>query len=381
MPSNVTYEYAKAQRKYEEAKTLIEKLAALQEMRSTAPQHKGAEKLRREITKKIARLKSEIDKQKSQAKKTGAGRGKAIGIKKEGDGQIVIVGAPNIGKSTLLNILTNAEVKIAPYAFSTVMPTQGMVEFKGAKIQLVEIPGLIHGASEGKGKGTQLIGVIRNADGILFIIKSMQEFELIEKEFNKSNIKINSVKPNIIVKHSKFPGINITGKQFLKIPEEQLIEFLKSAGYSNGDVILGEPTTLEKVSEILDESIIYEKSLFICKNPEIKSSIEKRTKSKVIVIQDFHELTENQLFEFKKELIEFLGKILVYTKKPGQEADLKDPLVLNKNDSIEKLAFLLHKDIAKNLKYAKLWGSSKFPGQRVPKEYKLQNGDIVELYS
>ncbi|MDO8627857.1 MAG: GTPase, partial [Candidatus Diapherotrites archaeon] len=255
MTTNVSIEYNVAQQKYESAKTPEEKLAALQEMYTHAPSHKAAEKLRKEITKKIGKVREEVEKEK--VKKSGAGGGgQSVTVKKDGDAQIVIVGAPNTGKSTLLKLLTNSDVLIAPYAFSTTKPELGMLSIGSAKIQMVEIPALIEGASEGKANGTQHLAIIRNADALILILNSHDEFDLIKKECLVANIKINETKPKITIKNSDFPGIHLTGQQFLQVPEEKLIEFLKSYGKQNSDVFLEEPTTLEKVLEVLNESIV-----------------------------------------------------------------------------------------------------------------------------
>ncbi|MDD5148796.1 MAG: TGS domain-containing protein, partial [Candidatus ainarchaeum sp.] len=164
-------------------------------------------------------------------------------------------------------------------------------------------------------------------------------------------------KPLIEISHSQFKGIAISGKKFLKCKEQELVSLLKGLGMQNAEVVLSEPTTIPKVLQSLDGNIVYKKALVF--NP-----------------------FEGYGLEFlKQQVFSLLDKILVYTKKPGQEADLKDPLAMKKGTTIGGIAGHLHKDFARNLKYAKVWGSTKFPGQRVPKEYELKDGDIVEIYS
>jgi len=359
MTTNTSVGYAVAQKKLEEAKTPEEKLTALLQMQSEAPKHKGAENLRAELSKKAAELRNELEKQKSAgATKKGSG-GPSMYIKKDGIGQIVIVGLPNSGKSWVLNKLVGKHITDdTPYPFATKEPTPAMFEYDKARIQLVEIPAIIEGSAEGKAQGREIMGVIRNSDAVLFTFNSDEHKRIILDEMNKAFIYINKTKPPISVKVSSFPGIAISGKEFLKFPVEQLEQYLKNSGYSNAQVIIsGAISSLSEVAEALNEKICYKRAVFV--NP--------------------YQITEHNLVDVKDRLFLLLNKILVYTKKPGKEADLNDPMALDKGATVLDLAEVLHKDFAKNLKYAKVWGSAKFPGQTVGPDFELKNKDIIEI--
>jgi len=170
MPTNVSVEYIKAQGKYDNANTSQDKLLALQEMSATVPKHKGTEKLRKEISRKIAKLKMDMEKQKAVATKRGSGP--TLNIRKEGAGQIVIIGLPNSGKSTLINSLTGISAEVASYPFTTKKPQVGMMNFKGSLVQLVEVPAIVEGSAEGRALGTQLLSLVRNADGVILTVES-----------------------------------------------------------------------------------------------------------------------------------------------------------------------------------------------------------------
>ncbi|RLF80534.1 GTP-binding protein, partial [Thermococci archaeon] len=191
MPTNVTAEYLAAEEEYRQAKTIPEKIRALEKMYATVPKHKGTEKLRLQIKRKLAELRKELEKQQSQRK----GGGYSFSVKKEGAAQIVLAGLPNVGKSSLLNVLADIDVDVADYPFTTVEPIPGMMKHKDVQIQLVEVPGLIEGAALGKGMGTQLLSVIRNADAIAIVVDLSQDpvkqMEIILKEFERAGIKIN----------------------------------------------------------------------------------------------------------------------------------------------------------------------------------------------
>ncbi|MDD5162676.1 MAG: 50S ribosome-binding GTPase [Candidatus ainarchaeum sp.] len=355
MPANVTIDFEKARFKYSQANSPQAKLEALFEMQRFAPAHKGAENLRADISKKIAATKREIEKQKIQEKKRGGKTG--LSVKKEGIGQIVIIGFPNSGKSTLLNALTGIGAEVAPYPFTTKKPQFGMMDFKGAKVQIVELPAIVEGSSKGHAQGTQILSVIRTADGVVLLAGNSSEEEAVKKELADAKIVLNQTRPLIEIRHSKFRGITVSGKKFLKCRESELVALLKSLGMHNSEVVLGEPTTIQKVLQAMDEAIVYKKALVI--NPFEEKNIE----------------------ELKPKIFALLGKILVYTKKPGREPDLKDPLAMKKGATVGDVARHLHKDFARSLKYAKVWGSTKFPGQRVQKEFELKDGDVIEIYS
>lgn len=358
MPANVSLEYALAQKKYYAAKNPEEKLAALLEMKSVMPKHKSAEKLRSDLNKRISELKSELERQKAQASKRGSASA-SMYVRKEGTGQIVIVGLPNSGKSWLLNKLAGKSVaEVTPYPFATKEPVPAMMEYDGGSIQLVELPAIIEGSSTGRAQGREIIGVIRNADAVLFTISQPEQKMVLTNELAKSFIYINKSRPPIAVKVSSFPGIQISGKEFLAFPVEQLELYLKNSGFSNAQVIIsGKINSLGEVAEALNEKICYKNAVFV--NP--------------------FEVNDHSAVDLKDQLFITLGKILVFTKKPGQEPDMKGPLSLSKGSTVYDVAKVLHKDFAKNLKFARVWGSTKFAGQRVGPEYVLKNKDIVEI--
>lgn len=182
MPINATIEFQKAERKYAEAVTISEKLRALQEMLQTAPSHKGAEHLRSDIKSKIAKLKSLQEKEKKSGKRF------SYSIKKDGAAQIVLLGLPNSGKSTLLSKLTNAKPEIAPYPFTTKKPEIGTLIYDGVKLQLIEIPALTDDFVH-KEKGPAMLSVVRTADLLIFVIKDKDEISFIKRELDKAAIE------------------------------------------------------------------------------------------------------------------------------------------------------------------------------------------------
>ncbi len=368
MPANVTYEFAEAQKKYEEAKTDEEKLIALQAMLSTAPTHKGAENLRKDISKKISDFKSKIEKKAKRQKKSG----NTLNIKKEGAGQVVILGLPNSGKSTFLSSFTNSKPLIAPYPYSTTKPEIGALNYGGAMIQLVEVPAFL----ESKEMSGQMFSIIRCADAIVFVVRdyaAITELDKLIALLEAQDIFVTRKKPNITLSKSQYPGVTFVNEQNLLAPKEQAIALLRDSGFRNITLILGQKTDLPTLLLLLNPRAVFlPATSVVMPFSGYKKYPEEYKGIRLFQLANGKDITES--------IFKMVNKIVVYTKKPGQKvADLSDPLVLEKGATVKDAARQIHKGISSELKSAKVWGSTRFPGQNVSKEYVLQDRDIVEF--
>lgn len=180
MPVNAGPEYGAAEQAYHKANTNEEKLKALQKMLSVAPKHKSSESLIAHLKQKIAKLKAAIDKEKTSKKSSGS----SIAVKREGAAQLVIVGTTNSGKSTLLRKLTNANIEIADYPFTTKKPEVGVLDYKGVKIQMVEIPAFVKNFGESE-LGPSLLAIIRHSDLIILAFNTPKEKEMLDRELSE----------------------------------------------------------------------------------------------------------------------------------------------------------------------------------------------------
>jgi len=214
MPVNPTLEYQKAERKYSEAPTLQEKLKALHEMLKTAPSHKGTENLRADIKRKIAKYKTLSEKEK-QSKK---GRSK-FSIKKEGAATIVLIGTPNSGKSTLLGKLTNKNVEVADYPFTTKKPEISTLDYQGVKLQLIEIPAIVKNFYKTQ-NGPAFLAIIRTADLILLLSKTKDEKELLINELEGIQVNILEYKNQEDIKDLIWNKLNLI-KVYTKSPAKK----------------------------------------------------------------------------------------------------------------------------------------------------------------
>jgi small GTP-binding protein len=182
MPTNVTPQYGKAEEAYYKAETNPEKLTCLQKMLQLAPKHKGAENLLKQIKERIAKLKSQMEKEK-QAKKSGH----SLAIRKEGAAQIALVGTTNTGKSTLLKKLTGAQVEIASYPFTTKKPVVGTMDYKGVKLQVIEVPAITEKYGESD-MGPTYLSIIRNVDLIILLFNTPKEKQLLDLELREISL-------------------------------------------------------------------------------------------------------------------------------------------------------------------------------------------------
>ncbi|SHI35330.1 GTPase [Desulfofundulus thermosubterraneus] len=323
MPANLTPQYHAAEEAFRNATTVEEKIAALEEMLAVIPKHKGTEKLQADIKRRLARLREEGQ------KKTSLSRHDPFHIEKQGAGQVALVGYPNSGKSALVGALTRARVKVADYPFTTTIPFSGMMPYEEIYIQLVDTPPL---TAEGFPPG--LAGLLRNADALLLVIDSCAG-DCLEQLENSLRL-LNERK----IVRSEIPhGVRA-------VPPHRLIIAANKAEQPEGR------ENLSLLQELLP--------------PDLE-------------ILPVSAATGLNLEQLKTRLFSALEVIRVFTRSPGKEPDLTRPFILPRGSSILDLAGSIHKDFLKTLRGARIWGSARFPGQSVPKEYVLQDKDIVEL--
>ncbi len=327
MPTNLPPEYFEVEKRFRLAKSPAEKIACLEEMLSIIPKHKGTEHLRADYRRQLSKLRSA-----ARARKKGGAQPSAFRIEREGAAQVVLVGTTNTGKSALVAALTKAEPEVSPAPYTAWRPTPGMLDFGGAQIQLIDTPPLDREYLE-----PELIDLIRRADLIGLVI-DLQADPLEQLERSVAILEENRILP----RHRQ-----------RSYPDGRLASFLPF---------------LVLVNRCDDESWdeIYQvfRELLTEDWPMLAVSAK----------------TGRNLDKFKQTLFDSLGLVRIYSKVPGREPDLEAPFVLRKGATVEDFAGRVHKDFLTKLKFARVWGSTEFPGQMVQREYVLEDGDIVELH-
>lgn len=369
MPINARPEYFKAEGKYYQAETTSERIKALEEMLSTAPSHKGAEKLRAGIKQKLSKQRELLTKEKQKK-----GSGKSFAVKKEGAVQVVLVSVPNAGKSILLSKVTNAKPQIADYDFTTKTPEVGIMDYKGVQIQIVEIPAFYEDYAY-RENGPAFMSVIRNADLVIVLLDSTKDpktqKELIDAEFEKAQIKINSEHPPIKVKKSSTGGIGFVNRHNIKTSDKEMIKLLHENGMHNVIIDFYGKVTIEDLADAINESLVYKPCIYIHSKSDL---------SKIKIIPSISSETGEGLKKLKEKIWKKLKLIKVYTKTPGKPKNFP-PIALEKGSKVKDLTLYIHKDFLKKFRFARIWGkSAKFNGQTVGLEHKLKDEDVVELH-
>jgi small GTP-binding protein len=336
MPANLTPQYLAAEQRFKEAVTTQEKIEALEEMMAVMPKHKGTEKLQADLRRRLAKLRTEVE------KKHGASKGATLYlVQREGAGQIVLVGAPNVGKSSLLARLTHATPEIGDYPFTTRLPQPGMMPCENIQIQLVDMPPIDPHFYE-----PWMGSIVRHADLVLLVVDSssdelLDEVEEVLKVLDGSRIKL-------------------AGRQ---LPE----------------------TAGERAPAVLHTLLVANK----CDAANASDNIQilREFYSEQFEILPVSAETREGLEDLRRILFERLDVVRVYTKVPGKKADLSGaPYVLKRGSTVLDVARAVHRDFALSLRFARVWSSEKskrsvkYDGQMVERTHQLEDGDILELH-
>jgi len=327
MPANLTPQYLAADERFRTAKSCEEKIAALEEMMATIPRHKGTEKMQADIRRRLKKLREE------GARKQSGKSQFSYHVEKEGAAQLVIVGAPNSGKSSLLCAVTNAVSEVADYPYTTRKVVPGMMKYQNVQIQLIDTPAISPEFME-----TWLAGIIRNADGVIVTVDLaaddvLEQLEMVISRLEECRIRL---KGDV---GSEIPG---------HVAEVRAL-------------VLGTKAESEGARENLEVL----RELYASRFPVLA------------VAGDDPE----SLGALKKEIFTWLSICRVYTKTPGVKVDMEHPFIFKAGSTVIEVAEGIHKDLAEKFKYARIWGSERYEGQMVQKDYVLRDGDIIEIHA
>jgi ribosome-interacting GTPase 1 len=326
MPINLPPEAIEAEQRYRAAKSVAEKIARLEEFISTIPKHKGTDKLRADLRRRLSKLKSAAQSRKKVSRQDSAFR-----IDKEGVGQVVIVGPTNVGKSALVATLTNATPEVADSPFTTWEPTPGMMPIENIQVQLVDTPPLNRNYVE-----PELLDLIRKSDLVLLVV------DLQADPFQQLEDTITLLQEHRIVpRHLKERYIEKRHLAFVPL----LVLVNKSDDEDSDE-------DFQIFCELLEDDW-----------PLLPVSAT----------------TNRNLERLKQVVFEWLEIIRVYSKPPGKEPDLSAPFVLKRGSTVAEFAGKVHQDFSESLKSVRVWGDGVYDGQMVGRDHVLHDGDVVEL--
>ncbi|ADB15697.1 GTP-binding protein HSR1-related protein [Pirellula staleyi DSM 6068] len=330
MPANLTAQYHKAEEQYRQAQTPEDELRCLELMLREIPKHKGTDKLQAELKHKISRAKEEVE----QSKKSGGKKSAGIKIPRQGAGRVVIIGGPNSGKSQLLASLTRAAPEIAPYPFTTREVQPGMMAWEDISVQLLDTPPITVDVFD-----TNLLGIIRGSDLVLLLVDLGDD-----------------------------DGI------------DQLQQVLDRLG--------GTKTRLARESSLDEEDIglSYTQAILVLNKIDLPEAADRLALLREFIKVDLPEiqisaLEKTGLAELTSLVIEKLDIVRVYTKLPNKkEADYDKPFTLRRGGTLLDVAEMVHRDIAENFKYARVWGSGVIGGSQLKGDYVVHDKDVVEIH-
>ncbi len=328
MPANLTPMYYKAERDYRRAQTAAEQVECLQLMLQLMPKHKGTDKLQADIKSRLSEARQNL-KQQINAPKSG----QVFRIPRQGAGRIVIIGGPNCGKSRILKELTRAEPAVAPFPFTTREPLPAMMEYEGVQIQLVDTPPITAGQLQ-----PWLLNLVRTADGVLLV-------------FNGSS--------------DDAPEETMAVIQELESRKTRLTEIGGFDKDSFATVNVASKLVVTHAADVDCQD----------RSQHFYETWVAQTSALGVELGEAHDVST-----LKQRCFELLKIIRVFTKSPGKPADMRAPLTIADNGTVEHLAVQIHKDLARNLKHARLWGHGDHEGQIVGRDYRLRDGDVVELH-
>ena len=326
MPINLPPAAVEAERRYRAARSVAQKIACLEEFISTVPKHKGTDKLRADLRRRLSRLKTT-----SKARKGVSRRDSAFRIDKEGAGQVVVVGPANVGKSALVATLTNATPEVADSPFTTWKPTPGMMPLENIQIQLVDTPPLNRDFVE-----PELVDLIQRSDLILLVV-DLQTDPVQQLEDTIAFLQEHRIVPRHLQD---------------RYAEQQRLTFIPLLVLANKNDDENSDEDFEIFCELLEDDW-----------PLLPVSAT----------------SGRNLERLKQVVFERLEVIRIYSKPPGKEPNLSAPFILKKGGTVAEFAGKVHQDFFERLKTARVWGSAVYDGQMVRRDYVLHDGDVVEL--
>jgi hypothetical protein len=356
-----------------------ENIQELEERISKTKYNKKTQSAIGQYKAKLAQLREEVVKKASKG-----GKGEGYAVKKSGDATVVLLGFPSVGKSTVLNALTGAKSEVAAYEFTTLTCIPGVMKYKGAKIQVLDLPGIVHGAASGRGKGREVLAVMRSSDLILILIDGQkpEHYNAILKEVYDVGIRLNETAPVIKIKRTTKNGIKIGRTVKTDIDDETIKGVLKEFRVNNADVVLRSNPTIDQFIDAVEGNKIYVPSVVAVSKADLLTDEQMDKLNKELRPDLFISAPKNINIERLKDLIfDRLSLMRIYMKEIGKDADMKEPLIIKKNALVKDVCEKLHKDFVSKFKFCRVWGpSSKFPGQKFAMDHVLKDSDVLEIH-
>lgn len=361
--------------------TLEEQIRSIEEEIQRTPYNKATQHHIGKLKAKLARLK---DEQETRRLKSGGG-GPSYAVKKSGNATVGLVGFPSVGKSTLLNQITDATSEVAAYDFTTLDVIPGLLDHRGAKIQVLDMPGLIRGASKGRGRGKEVLSVARACDLILLMIDVFEtHVDVLADELRLGGLRLNERPADVTLTKANRGGLTVNATvKLTKLDEEMIADICREWGYLNGTVVVRQDITEDQLIDVLAGNRVYTRAFVLVNKIDLVSpDYVKQLQAKLPGWRLVAISAEKRigLTRLKDQIYETLRFMRVFLKPQGREADLAEPLIVKEGSDVGMVCDAIHRDWRKRFRYANVWGpSAQFPGQKIGLDHPLKDSDILTV--
>mmetsp|Transcript_40385 Transcript_40385/g.133705 ORF Transcript_40385/g.133705 Transcript_40385/m.133705 type:complete len:405 (-) Transcript_40385:107-1321(-) len=365
--------------------TLVEKIKDIEKEIARTQVNKATMSHLCTLRAKLAKYRTEL----IAPPKAGSSEGTGFDVEKVGDARVALIGFPSVGKSTILSHFTGTASEAAAYEFTTLTCIPGIIHHKDCRIQLLDLPGIIEGASEGKGRGRQVIGVARSCDLILLVVdagsgKADRQRELLEHELRVVGLRLNERPPNVYFKKKSSGPVSISSTCALEsISESDVRQLLHEYKINSAEVLFREDCTVDQFIDLIEGNRKYVRCLYVYNKIDMSSVEECR---RIMAMPDTMVLSCRMRLNtdvFAERLWDYLGLVRVYTKPRGKKPDFDDPIVLTEGrhgTTVEAACKHVHRSLVATFDYAMVWGSSvKHTPQRVGLAHQMHDEDVIQV--
>jgi ribosome-interacting GTPase 1 len=363
---------------------LEEEIEAIREEIAETPYNKSTEEHIGRLKAKLAEKKEKLENQSS------AGGGEGYHVEKHGDATVAFVGFPSVGKSTLLNSLTAADSEVGDYEFTTLNVNPGMLQYNGANVQLLDVPGLIEGAAHGRGGGQEVLSVVRAADLVVFVLSvfEIDQYAHLREELYENKIRLDQEPPSVKISKKGKGGIRVTASVDLELSEEVVEEVLREHGYVNADVTIREQVDIDRLVDGVMDNREYIPSIVTVNKvdliePDYVETVNEQLREHGIDPEEAIFISaekEKGLESLKQTIWEELGLMRIYMDKPGRGIDWEEPLILRRGSTVGDATRKLGGGLEDRFRFARVSGpSAKHDEQQVGTEHELADEDVLRL--
>ena len=360
---------------------ILERIADIEHEMNRTQKNKATEFHFGVLKARLAKLKQEL-----MEPKGSSGKGEGFDVAKSGDARAVLIGFPSVGKSTFLSKVTTTQSAVAAYEFTTLTCVPGRLTYKGSKLQILDLPGIIEGASEGKGRGRQVIAVAKTADIIIMMLdatKGSVQKDILEAELESMGIRLNKSRPNVSCQVKTGGGVAVNSTvPMTRLNEKVIQQILHEYKIFHAEVLIREDIGVDEFIDAILGNIRYVDCLYVYNKIDSITLEEVDKLARIpnsIVTSCELDLNVHWIIE---SVWRRLGLRRIYTKKRGEFPDFSDAIVLRKRDgfTIYDVCKKIHQNLIKDFKFALVWGkSSKYCAQRVGLNHQLEDEDVIQI--